>query len=71
MKVMRGSEVLVVNPSATQELQDGDSIEIIGGLLVSCAQTIFPNGLAVYFMQSAMAATVLLHWSKREVQHLP
>jgi hypothetical protein len=41
------------------KLQDSDSMEIIGGLLVSCAQSIFPGGLAVYFMQSTIAVTVL------------
>ena len=30
--VLRGSETLVINPSATQELRDGDIVHLVGGI---------------------------------------
>jgi len=35
MKLLRGSESLIINSSSVQELRDGDSLEIVAGLPIS------------------------------------
>jgi hypothetical protein len=36
MLVSRGSETLSINPSATQDLQDGDVVTVAGGIGITC-----------------------------------
>lgn len=69
MRISRGGVEHPVNPSTTRDLEDGDVVAVISGVLITYVSQALSLGLQQYpYLQRSMDPSVLLHsGSSREV----